>query len=220
MDFFFSDVIESVDRDMLLFINGHNTPWLDSVMWSITHTYAWSPLFLLLIALMFHFYGRRAWRAVLIVFLAVACSDIISSGILKPLLHRLRPTHDPDIIGQLRIFPKPNGGYYYGGSYGFPSSHAANSTMLAITSFLLLKPFLRKQWPLALLLTLYVITVCYTRPYFGVHYPTDILVGCLLAIAISFPVSAWMRRCFFPEMFCDTIGAMNRVAINAQKSYS
>ena len=46
---------------------------------------ALSPLFLLLIALMFHFYGRRAWRAVLIVFLAVACSDIISSGILKPL---------------------------------------------------------------------------------------------------------------------------------------
>lgn len=220
MSSIFPDVIESLDRSWLLVINGHHSPFWDDVMWTLTHTYAWLPLYLLLIALMFVCYGRRAWRAVLVVLLAVALSDIISSGILKPLIHRPRPTHNPDLVGQLRLFPKPGGGYYYGGPFGFPSSHAANCGTLALTSYLLLRPFLRKRWPMALFLLCYFIIVCYTRMYLGVHYPLDILAGTLLAIVIGFHTAAWLQRKFFPEMFCDSMSAINRDSIHVQKLYS
>jgi undecaprenyl-diphosphatase len=199
MSLLFCDIVERLDRQFLMFVNGHHAPWLDRLFWAITQTYAWIPFYLLVIYLLFRCYREHAWQVVLLIVLAVAVSDVISSGICKPLLHRLRPTHTPGLAEHLRIFVRPNGTPYYGGLYGFPSSHATNSTTIAILTYSLLTPFVRKRWPLALFLFFYVLIFCYTRPYFGVHYPTDILAGWCLGATIGILVSVWMRKQYLPR---------------------
>lgn len=183
-------IIELIDRKLLLLINGTHAPWADQLFWSVTQTYAWIPFYLMAIFLIWFCYRKKAWKVLLIIALAVAMADIVSSGILKPLVQRPRPTHTPGLAEQLHLYLRPNGTYYKGGPYSFPSSHATNSSTIAILLFHFLRPFQRKQWPLALFLIFYVLIFCYTRPYFGVHYPTDILTGWLLGIALCLPIAA------------------------------
>ena len=132
MSLLFCDIVEKLDRKFLILVNGHHAPWLDRLFWAITQTYAWIPFYLLVIYLLFRCYRGHTWQVLLLVMLAVALSDVISSGICKPLLHRLRPTHTPGLVEHLRIFVRPNGTPYYGGRFGFPSSHATNSTTISI----------------------------------------------------------------------------------------
>ncbi len=61
---------------------------------------------------------------------------------------------------------------YRGGSYGFPSCHAANSFGLALYVICTF----RKRW-LSLFIIAWAALNCYTRIYLGVHYPGDLLVG-------------------------------------------
>ena len=197
----FCDIVEKLDRKFLMFVNGHHTPWLDRLFWAITQTYAWIPFYLLVIYLLFRCYRGHAWQVVLLIVLAVALSDVISSDICKPLLHRLRPTHTPGLAEHLRIFERPNGSLYYGGRFGFPSSHATNSATIAILTYFLLAPFARRRWVLALFMLFYVLVFCYTRPYFGVHYPSDILAGWCLGIAVSIPIVVWARWKYIPRCY-------------------
>ena len=201
MSLLFCDIVEKLDRKFLMLVNGHHAPWLDRLFWAITQTYAWIPFYLLVIYLLFRCYRGHTWQVLLLVMLAVALSDVISSGICKPLLHRLRPTHTPGLVEHLRIFVRPNGTPYYGGRFGFPSSHATNSTTIAILTYALLAPFVRKRWLLALFMVFYVLLFCYTRPYFGVHYPTDILAGWCLGTAVGLSVVVWARRHYLPRCY-------------------
>ena len=172
-----------MDYQLITLVNGANTPWLDRFMWAMTHAWPWLPALALLLGLVFLCYRRSAWRVILFIALTVGTSDLISSSMLKPLVHRSRPSHNPELT--LHLHERPNGTFYRGGPYGFPSSHAANSSTLAILIFLFLRPFLSRKWPLALFLTGFVLLFCYTRVYLGVHYPTDILAGWCIGIIVS-----------------------------------
>lgn len=185
--------IELIDRKLLLLINGAHAPWADELFWSITQTYAWIPFYLMAIILLWLCYRKKAWKMLLIIALSLALADIVSSGILKPLIQRPRPTHTPGLAEQLHLYLRPNGTYYKGGPYSFPSSHAANSSTIAILLYFFLSPFQTKRWPLALFLIFYVLIFCYTRPYFGVHYPTDILTGWILGFALCLPVMTLLK---------------------------
>lgn len=66
-------------------------------------------------------------------------------------------------------------GGYRGGSYGFPSCHAANS--FALASFLTLLFANRK---LSLFIFAWAVLNSYSRVYLGVHYPGDLLVGAII----------------------------------------
>lgn len=69
-------------------------------------------------------------------------------------------------------------GGYRGGSYGFPSCHAANS--FALASFLTLLFANRK---LSLFIFAWAVLNSYSRVYLGVHYPGDLLVGAIIGTA-------------------------------------
>ncbi len=69
-------------------------------------------------------------------------------------------------------------GGYRGGSYGFPSCHAANS--FALASFLILLFANRK---LSLFIFAWAVLNSYSRVYLGVHYPGDLLVGAIIGTA-------------------------------------
>ena len=118
---------------------------------------------------------------ILLVFIAVACigaaaglSDYVTSGILKKLICRPRPTHS-ELAGYLHLV---NG--YTGGKYGFPSSHAANTFAVATCFLMIIRNLTAVRLlygTMTILMVLYVAVNCYSRMYLGVHYPLDILTG-------------------------------------------
>ena len=177
----------SFDIDIVLWINGHHAEWADVFFWYVSRAKTWLPLYALLVGLIA--YRFRNWRTVLLVLVgfgvAVGLSDWLCSGVLKPLVCRLRPTHEP-AIDPLHLVRG-----YTGGRYGFCSSHAANTMAVGLLFSLLY----RNKLATAGLMT-WVALNCYSRMYLGVHYPSDILcgllIGSLLAVAVYWVLRRWV----------------------------
>ena len=180
--------MQTIDSAILLWINGHYASWSDSLMWVVSQTMTWIPLYGLMLGLIVWKY--RNWKPVVLILLgfvvAVGLSDFIASGILKPLVCRLRPTHEP-AVDPIHLVKG-----YTGGLYGFCSSHAANTMSCALLFSLLW----RKKIATTGLMT-WVALVSYSRVYLGVHYPSDViagwLVGALLAVLVYRALTHWLR---------------------------
>ena len=177
----------NIDADILLWINGHYNEWLDVLMWYVSRSSTWIWLYVLLAGLVIVRY--RNWKMVLMILVglgvAVGLSDWTCSGVIKPLVARLRPTHEP-ALDPLHLV-----NYYTGGKYGFCSSHAANTMCCALLFSMLYK---RKIATVGLMT--WVALNCYSRMYLGVHYPSDImaglLVGALWALPVYWVLSHWL----------------------------
>jgi len=169
------DMLINADQDLFLWLNGHHTPLLDSLMYWITFKYTWIPMYILLIALHLKKDWRKSWPELLVVLLAVAVADKITSGLMKPYFLRFRPCHDPELQG---LVHQVTG---CGGLYGFASSHASTSFAVAMTWF----AFLRTKISYAWLLFVWAAIYSYSRVYVGVHYPADIVIGSLIGLAVG-----------------------------------
>jgi undecaprenyl-diphosphatase len=167
------DNLIELDKKLLLYLNGLHTPWLDPFMLYISQTYIWIPLYLFLLFLILKNFRNESWCPLLGIFVTILLSDQITSGLMKPLFERLRPSREPLLEGMVHIV---NG--YRGGLYGFASSHAANTFGAALFSWLLLKG--KHKW--IVILFIWAAVVSYSRIYLGVHYPGDVLVGALIGI--------------------------------------
>ncbi len=183
--------MQEIDSIILLWINGHYSGWLDTLMWYISASRTWIPLYVLLVGLIIYKY--RNWKAVLLILagfaVAVGLADYTTSGIIKPLVCRLRPTHEPAIMDQVHLVRG-----YTGGLYGFCSSHAANTMACGLLFSLLYK----NKYATAGLM-IWVALNCYSRMYLGVHYPLDILCGLLIG-ALSAVLVCWaLRRWVLPR---------------------
>ena len=185
----FNELIH-IDQSWLLAINGAHCGVMDQVMWYISQAWVWIPLYVVLIGLLIWRFGWK-WGLVYTVALvaAVGLSDWISSGVIKHLVCRPRPTHEPALEGLVHVV---NG--YVGGLYGFVSSHAANTMSLA-TLFAIIwqRPVSGERLSVrgnhqAWWLLSYVVVNCYSRMYLGVHYPGDILGGLLVGTVMAFVV--------------------------------
>jgi len=189
----FPTPIETIDRALLLAINGAHTSVLDQIMWSLTNVLTWVGLIAALIFLIIRYYRKNSWKILLLIALAIGLSDQISSHIIKPTVKRLRPTHNVEIEKQIHCHEYADGSLYRGGAYGFVSSHATNSTTAALLFGFFLSPFFKKKASLVISLFFFVILFSYTRVYLGVHYPLDILGGWLLGIAICIPILSFFK---------------------------
>lgn len=164
--------LESIDTDILLAVNGSNSPAFDSLMWWMSDRWIWIPLYLLVAASLVR---RLGWAKGIAVIAAaatvIALTDQTCSTIIRPAVARLRPSNpdNPINIG-LHIV---NG--YRGGSYGFPSCHAANTFAFALFISLIL----RNRY-IAMSLIAWTMLVSYSRIYLGVHYPGDVIGGFLI----------------------------------------
>ena len=194
------DYLIHIDQQWLLAINGWHSEWADILMWYISKSTTWLPLYALLVGLIVYRFGilspslcREGRRGssllrVLIILagfaVAVGVSDFVSSGIIKPWVCRLRPTHEPALAGMLHLV---NG--YTGGLYGFVSSHAANTMACALLFALLYR---NKYATVGLML--WVTLNCYSRMYLGVHYPADIIGGLAIGALMATLTYGMVRR--------------------------
>lgn len=177
------DFLEKIDQDLLLFINGMHSPIFDYLMWWISLSTIWIPLYAFFVYKLFLKYKKQFWKILIIIVACVALTDGISSGIIKPLVGRYRPSHNLELKDQLHLHQYQDNTFYAGGTYGFVSSHAANSFGVATLIILLLGCTSKHYY----WLILWASIISYSRMYLGVHYPTDIIGGMLVGI-----FSAWI----------------------------
>ncbi len=177
------EYLDEIDANALLAINGLNDAFQDVFWWLVSAKWASLLLVLALVWVLLHQNRRHALLVLAMLVLAFVMADQISSGLIKHLVERLRPTHDPDLESMVHVI---NG--YRGGMYGFVSSHAANS-FAAVT---LLSLIMRHRLVTCSLLT-WALLQCYSRMYLGVHYPGDILGGIIVGSLVGWLVWGLMR---------------------------
>lgn len=172
------------DTELLLLINQCNNVLMDGVMVKFSETWTWS---LLLLTVVYVVLSNRPLKEAVCILLGIALciilADQISSTFIKPWVGRLRPTHDPELMFQIRHITGR------GGMYGFVSSHAANTFAIAVFLSLVFKHRIT-----TLCLIVWASIVSFSRIYLGVHFPLDVLcggaLGCLVGLFVY--LSTWL----------------------------
>jgi membrane-associated phospholipid phosphatase len=157
-------------------VEAHNA-FLDFVLPFIRNQYFWAPLYLFLAVLMIENYKRKGWDWVYYFFISFAIGDLLTSRILKPLVHRTRPCIDSMWHDVYRnIVPTSHG-------YSFPSAHATNHFAL---SMFIIVTCAHKHPAIKWVALAWAASVAYAQVYVGVHYPLDVIAGTILGCTIGY----------------------------------
>jgi undecaprenyl-diphosphatase len=146
-------------------------------MHAISGKLIWVPLYLAILIYLGIKYKKKFLIILIFIILAATLSDQ-SSVIVKNIVLRLRPCHEPSLIGMVHLV---NG--ECGGIYGFVSSHATNCFDVALLSLL----FIKRRW-FTVSIVLWACVIGYSRVYLGVHYPGDVICGSFLGAFIGWSI--------------------------------
>jgi undecaprenyl-diphosphatase len=119
---------------------------------------------------------QRRYVALVVIPLTVGVGDRLGAGLVKPAVGRVRPCRAPDLPLQQ---PVP-----CGVGQSFPSNHSLNAFAFAVVA--MPEVSLLILGPLAAL-------VAISRVVLGVHYPSDVLGGTLIGIAVG-ALGLFLRR--------------------------
>lgn len=103
------------------------------------------------------------------------------NSVLKFLIMRPRPFVVDDTIINLR--PETSGGY------SMPSGHSQTASTLTFGLY----QFFKKKYLLIIAIVISTL-VALSRMYIGVHYLSDVVVGVLLGIVITYVLYNWLRK--------------------------
>ncbi len=162
----------SFDADILLAFRQAGQPnvpvgplWLEGAMRDITSLGSASVLVLITTATIIYFLLVRRWATALLIFVAVAGGQVLSS-LLKVGIDRPRPELVSHLVTET--------------SLSFPSGHAMLSAVTYLTLGSLAARFLPGRVAKVYVLSLSVLVavlVGVSRIYLGVHWPSDVLAG-------------------------------------------
>ncbi len=165
------DFLYSLDVQLFYFIN-HSlaNPVFDKFFVFITDVSHWYIAWLILLGILFFQGGKAGKFAAVTALILIAVSDQFSSSFLKNLIARPRPCN---VLEGVRLLVT------CGGTYSMPSSHALNNFSIAV---FFSKLYPKYKW---ILLTV-AFLVAFSRPYIGVHYPSDMIVGMILGSLLGY----------------------------------
>jgi undecaprenyl-diphosphatase len=161
-----------VDAALFSAINGAHTPWLDTLMtWVSWLGYFPGVWFLGAAAALV---SRRLRATAFRTCLAVSLTYVVASGVVTPLVGRVRP-YQGSVVAARTVEASPATGY------SFPSGHAATAAAGALAGARVLPAAAPGLWGLATLMAV-------SRIYVGVHYPSDVIAGALLGVLCAYLV--------------------------------
>lgn len=179
------ELITGIDVSILLFIQNYiRNDFLTPIMKGISFlgNAGWFGLALCVLLII----RRKTRKAGITAFVSIAITFILYY-LLNHLICRPRPfVAYPEIT---RLIPAPHG-------YSCPSGHTANSFAYALVLVRMLDK--RAGVPLVILAVL----IGLSRLYLGVHYPTDVIFGFLLALIVSQIVYFCSKKTGKNEKFC------------------
>lgn len=183
------EILTKLDTEVFLFLHSIHTPWLDGFMMAFSGRFVWIPLYMALTVLIYKTFGNRLGLLfIAAIGVAITLSDQTCATVIRPIVERLRPSNT---LNPLSEFVTVVDGYR-GGSYGFPSCHAANSFALATFVSLLLR---RKR--LSWFMFIWATLNSYSRIYLGVHYPGDLIAGAVIG-------STFAAACYYAASRVDS----------------
>ncbi len=174
--------VMALDKSVLYWINGHHNVFLDAILAPVAYAgevaAIWGVVFIALMVI-----GKPGYRhTALLMLVTVLLTDRLVAHCMGEVFDRDRPYVALEGIRQLGIQWK---------SGSFPSGHAHSVCIAAI--------ILGERWRrLIVPLVIFAALTCYSRPYFGMHYPIDTLAGAAAGTAVGFLAIAvdrrWLRR--------------------------
>lgn len=206
--------MEHFDQSLFLALNFDGGSTWDHIMLTLSGTWMWVPLYALILWLVWRQYGaKKLLIFTLLMIAAIVLSDMICGifkqngvlGNLMPNFHpRTRPMYTPE-LEHLSITPDslaalrregvpmnwtvhaPMGAL--GGRYGTVSAHMATIVAVATLSI----AAIRRYW-FTLVMILSALAIGYSRIYLGKHFPTDLLWGALIGLALGWVAWLIFRR--------------------------
>lgn len=159
----------SWDDRFLLYLYAFHTPVLDRAMVFISWV-GYSVVIVVDVGITLALAAFRRFRSALFFGLSVGGAALLNI-VAKQAFARVRPEL------WLSIAPET--------TFSFPSGHAMGSMALA-TAVCVLLWAMPWRWVAVAVGAVFVFLVCLSRMYLGVHYPSDVLAGCLASFAWVF----------------------------------
>lgn len=187
----------NLDRHIFVLFNEdiHNSLF-DVILPNLTNAHHYIVFWLFLLPLLWLLWardGRRGRTVLALLIVMLPLINFVSSGLIKPLFHRPRPTATVFVNGEKEYVVAgarlpPHSAPL--GTSSFPSSHSA---VTATAATILIWAYRRRtRWAWAALLLPLIIG--YSRVYVGVHYPTDVLAGWTLGFTLTSLICALVTR--------------------------
>lgn len=165
------EILYTIDVEIFYFINHTlSNSFFDKLFPFITEVKHWYVAYIILWFTLIFKGGRYGKVAALFAILVITASDQFSSHFLKYQIERIRPCN---------VLPNVNILVGCTSSYSFPSSHAVNNFAIAI---FISRLYPKLKW--VLLITAFFMAL--SRPYVGVHYPSDIIGGAIIGSVIGY----------------------------------
>lgn len=174
------------DKDLFLYLNSKNSPWLDPVMYAISTYTSWALIFVVVMFIMIYkdkYWGKRAAA-----FLAIGlATNSIVNNIIKVIIVRPRPGHTDSISDMVHLLGSNDL------SYSFFSAHSSNSICLALFVTL----YFRHRY-YGVVIFAWAVVVAYSRIYVGRHFPLDVICGILFGF-ITGSLSYWLYKRYYQK---------------------
>jgi undecaprenyl-diphosphatase len=165
------DFLYNLDVSILYFINHTlSNPFFDKLFPFLTEVKNWYIAYVILFLIIILKGGRIGRIAAIGMILLVISTDQFSSFFLKNMIGRIRPCN---VFNDLNILVTCTN------SYSFPSSHAVNNFGAAIFFTMIFPKYKWYFFTVAVLMA-------FSRPYVGVHYPSDVLGGAIIGLIFGY----------------------------------
>ena len=162
---------QQFDEAVLRWMERHQTPWLEQLMLEVTMLGTWIVVLSIVgVAALFLWLTRHKYSAALL--LVATAGGIGLNNILKIGFNRPRP----------QVFEWGT----HVSSSSFPSGHAMSSAVVYITVAYLaarLQKTHKARIATLSVAAFIVASICFSRMYLGVHYPSDVTAGVIIGLS-------------------------------------